>query len=500
MNHRSIVASAAWAALLFAGCAPPSELELRFEAERLRWRIDREEERVRRRARNPGPEVIERIRELHDEVHRRFGASAVPSTELLRDPDAFRRLRIAAASSLYRADLAAEYAPSADAVDEFARIAEVYAFDREVALRALFGKGRLLEKLGRPGEALEANALLFERYPAVPVREGTWAVVPQVNDLLLDLEIHSLVLAEAAGTEASEQVAKIVVNRLEQRAKEWRATRLERVFTERLAQARIVRGEWAEAIAVLEHLRTLESGSGRAETALKIADVSARGLHDLGRAASELERAASEGKGSEVEAKALLRLAEIELERGRPADALARVHVLTDLRARHLDSRRTEALFLQAKAFAAQGRWEDAIPAFARVGELDRESPWGILAQQEVVLHWRATGRTGAAREAERAMIAVARRVRDVDPENDTPFGWEGFWSAPREEALWSQCVAALLASSRDLPDSTEAASAREEADRIERTRLRFSLEQSGERRIKAGARNAEGSTNGETP
>ncbi|HET9888046.1 MAG TPA: hypothetical protein VFR10_11080, partial [bacterium] len=89
-----------------AGCGGNRELELRYEAERLRWKIDRTE---RLRAASGASEDVAELRRLHEEVHRRFGASSPPTPEMLRNPDTVRRLRIAGASSLYGADLAAAF-------------------------------------------------------------------------------------------------------------------------------------------------------------------------------------------------------------------------------------------------------------------------------------------------------------------------------------------------------------------------------------------------------
>jgi tetratricopeptide (TPR) repeat protein len=487
------------AAPLLAGCGRPSEAELRFEAERLRWRIDREEEHLRGRDTVPGPGEIEYIRSLHDEVHRRFGVETPPDPGLLQDPDSFRRLRIAAASSLYRADLAAEYSPSDEVVAEYGRIADVYSFDREIALRALFGKGRLLELLGRPREALENDALLLERYPPVAAWDSAAAMPPPPADWLLDLEIHALVLARRIGSGAPARFTERTMQRLEHRAREWEGTARAPLFLDRWSQALAVQERWAEAIAPLEQLRDLAGMEASARASLRIGEIVRRGLSDPERAVKELERAASDGKGTEVEAQALLRLAEIEIERGHAAEAQARVHTLTDLRAQHLEERRAEALYLHAKASASQGRWEDAIPSFARIADVDSEGGWAIRAQHEIVRQRRATGRVSAAQDAERTMLAIARRVPDVAGTRNTAFGWDGYWNEPRERERWTQCIAALRAAGRSLPDSAEAANARNEADRIERTRIHPEAGTT-ESRIKPASSGAETAMNRETP
>jgi hypothetical protein len=167
---------------------------------------------------------------------------------------------------------------------------------------------------------------------------------------------------------------------------------------------------------------------------------------------------------------------------------------LTELRARFWEAHRAQASYLQARASAAQGRWEDAIPSFARVAELDSEGSWGILAQHEVVEHWRTTGRVAAARDAERAMVSIASRTREVERADDTPFGWEGFWEVPRDDARWSRCVDALRAAAGDFPDSADASRALQEADRIEHTRIRSAAGGTQIPMIKANAPSAEAS------
>jgi tetratricopeptide (TPR) repeat protein len=487
--------------LAAAGCARPDEMELRYEAERLRWMIDREEERLQAKGSARSPAAVARLRGLHDEVHRRFGTESAPPEDQLRDADAFRRLRIAGASSLYRADLAALYEPSPEGVEEYARIAEAYAFDRELGWRAWYGRGRLLERFTRWREAVESYAILLERYPPVPPRDPTGrSALPAFDEGFLDLEIHVLVLAERLGSEAPPGVADATISRLRERAEEWAGTRRESHFLTRLAQGLAVRGKWREAIEVLERVRSLSSGEASAEASIAIANACTRGLGDFARAADELHRALEEGRGTGAEAEALLLFVRLELDRKNPAEALAYVHSLQGLRARHREARKGEILYWEARAFAELDRWGDAFPAFEHVAEADPEGSWGILAEQSVLRRWRSMGRVGLAQEAARRIVGIARHVPKADVSAEPPFGWAGFAITPLESARWSECVRALREAAEILPDSTEASAARTEADRIERERIPPKDFTPREPSIKAAASGAEVSNDRETP
>lgn len=460
------------AGLGLTGCSRPGELELRFEAERLRWRIDRAEDLLRVSSRAPFSGDVERVRELHAEVQRRFGAQDTPTDSQLRDPDALLRLRIAGASSLYGADLAAHYAPSAETVEEFDRIARFYSFDRELSVRALFGKGRVLEKLGRTDEALAASLELFARNPVVPARENGNRTIPEISDGLLDLEVHAVALAERLGAKAPPTAGETILERLAAREAQWKGTKLEPRFAHRNAEALFVHGRWSEGLAILAARRdaiTDSSASGLASA--EIAEILERGSHDLTGAEREYRRALAEGPRSEAEAVARLGLARVLLALRRPAEALVELDNLFKMRARELENRSGEAAFLKAKALVDLGRWEDALPAFEAVSKVDDEGNWGILSQGPAIDRLRILEIDLGARDSAREAVALAKRVPAREPP-DPPFGWSGFWQAPVSAARWAETVSVLRRIATEFPEESFAAEARQEADRLERERV----------------------------
>ncbi len=473
MRGRGAAALAAIAAFGLLGCGRSTELELRFEAERLRWRIDREEERLRGTGDASFAGELETVRALHAEVDRRFGAPQTPSPDMLRNADALLRLRIAGASSLYGADLAARYAPNDETVREYERLATVYAFDRDLAVRALFGQGRLLEKLGRPEEALGAYRALLDRYPPVPPRgHEPPERAPAVGGRWLDLEIHVLAMSKELGEADFAVKADLAIERLRERAEAWRETRSGPELSRRAAQALFVRDRWMEGVALLAAMREeVEPGEARAAAGVEIGEILARGAGDAAAAEKVLRECIPESPGSLAESSARLRLGAVLVEAGRPAEALVELDALLGLRARQLEGRAGEAGFRKAQALARLGRWEDALPAFDRVASLDDVGCWSLLSRPPLIERSKVLRVPGGELRAARESVEIARRIPTTEPP-DPAFGWDGFWNRPLRDALWREGIAFLRQLAAAHPREDFAAAALEQAARLERERL----------------------------
>jgi tetratricopeptide (TPR) repeat protein len=451
-----------------AGCGGDRELELRYEAERLRWKIDRAE---RMRAASGAVEDVAELRRLHEEVHRRFGANAPPTAEMLRNSDTVRRLRIAGASSLYGADLAADFHPSSETLAEYDRIASVYEFDRELGYRALYGQARLLEKLGRPSEALEVDRTLLARYPPVPAyKEG--ATLPALNPILLDLEIHTLALAKTLDPEKFTVQCAQTIPALGARAQEWKDTKLERELLVQLAHALFVAEQWDEGLAALSKARDLTAAKQeQMERDLEMSEILWRGKRNLAGAEEAALRTIDAGKGSSFEAEARMDLAKMFLEEKNFAAALEQLDEVLHLRPRFLEGLKGEVFYWKGMVLVGLEQWEDALPRLESVAEVDAEGDWAIQARMEIMKRVRALQLENG-EQAARGAVDVAQRVRGSEDAREPPFGWEGYWWRPLQEERWQSCADDLREIARLFADSDFAATASAEADRLEKERI----------------------------
>jgi tetratricopeptide (TPR) repeat protein len=457
------------AALVCSACRGNQELELRYEAERLRWKIDQAEARQAESSR--ARRDVAQLRRLHEEVHRRFGADSPPTAPMLNNPDTVRRLRIAGTSSLYGADLAATFHPSREVLAEYEHIASVYAFDREIGYRALYGKARLLEKLGRPAEALEVSLLLLSRYPPLPPRESD-GVLPALNPVLLDLEVHTLALAKYLDPETFAELCRQTLPQLRARAQEWAGTKLEHDLAVHLAHALFVADEWDEGLRMLERAHALSPSKPlQIEHELEITQILWRGKGDLAGAQEAASRAIESAKGSAFEGEARMDLAKIFLEQKKYSESIEEIHELLRTRPRVLEGLKGEAFYWEGMVLVALEQWEDAFPRLESVAEVDAEGSWAIEARTEIMRDMRAL-RFESGEEAARGVVESARRVRNSSDAREPPFGWDGYWWRPQEDERWQRCVDGLREVASTFAESDFAAAAREQAERLESERI----------------------------
>jgi tetratricopeptide (TPR) repeat protein len=390
---------------------------------------------------------------------------------MLSNPDTVRRLRIAGTSSLYGADLAAAFHPAREVLSEYEHIASVYAFDREIGYRALYGKARLLEKLGRPAEALEVNRLLLARYPPLPPRESDDAL-PSLNPVLLDLEVHTLALAKYLDPQTFAELCRQMLPQLRERAQEWAGTNLEHDVAVHFAHALFVADEWDEGLRMLERAHALSSSEPlRIEHELEITQILWRGKRDLSAAQEAASRAKESASGSEFEGEARMDLARILLEQKKYSESIEEIHELLRIRPRLLEGLKGEAFYWEGMVLVALNQWEDAFPRLESVAEVDAEGSWAIEARTQIMRGMRAL-RFESGEEAARGVVESARRVRSSDAAHEPPFGWDGYWWRPREEERWQRCVDGLREVASTFPGSDFAAGAQEQAERLEGERI----------------------------
>ncbi|HET9888092.1 MAG TPA: hypothetical protein VFR10_11310, partial [bacterium] len=354
---------------------------------------------------------------------------------------------------------------------EYERIASVYEFDRELGYRAFYAQARLLEKLGRPGDALEVDRALLARYPAVPsYQEG--AALPALNPLLLDLEIHTLALAKNLDPEKFAAQCAQTLPALRARVEEWKDTKLERELLVQFAHALFVAEEWDEGLTALSKARDLTAAKlGQIELDLEMSEILWRGKKDVAHATEAALRTIEAGKGSSFEAEARMDLAKMFLEQKSYAAALEQLDEVLHLRPRYLEGLKGEVFYWKGMVLVGLEQWEDALPRLESVAEVDGEGDWAIQARMEIMQRVRAL-QLESGEQAARGAVEVARRVRASEDARDAPFGWDGYWWRPLEEERWQSCADDLREIAQLFSESDFAATANAEANRLEKERI----------------------------
>lgn len=461
------------ALITLAGCSPSSERAMRYEAERVRWKIDREEERAAALGTSSTQEEISRILGLHEEIEQRFGPTEPPSDVQLKNADAVVRLRIAGASALYRADLETLHFPKADLVERYRTISRVYAFDEELAVRALAGEGKLLEKLGRFDEAQYPYRELVDRYPCFDP-SGDQRRTPSFDEEgRLDLEVHALAMAMRwRGQNATAFRDRVLSRTRAYVAEGAETTEGVSMAIRHLARLELVCGNRPEAIAHLRRrIDTMREGEDRHLALIEWAEVVSRGPEGLPVAEAELRSFLGERTQGLLSADARLLLAKMAMQTSRWVDALSWLQELLETRARDIEGLEIEARVLRARCLAEMGRGQDAISGYKFVLENDSEGAWAVLAGREMVIQYQILH---VPRRAEEAAAELIRRADSIPDRIGfiLPFGWEGVWFAPEELERWKQAVGALRwVAQGPFPESTRQ-KALEVSDRLERDRV----------------------------
>jgi tetratricopeptide (TPR) repeat protein len=442
----------------------------RFDAERTRWQADREELRIRDDfGGDLPPEKREHIRELHIEVDREYGVEEPPSSASLANADVARRLRIAGASALYAAELAAHDDSNEELAEEYARIGRVYDFDREVAIRAGIGEGRTREHLGDLRGALDRYVSLLDGPAArAPGRLGSGDL------LLLDLEIHSGLLARRClAPEEAQGTIRRVVRRIERRTDGWDANPVRSRLKRRRAEGHFLADNWSEGLRELRELAdSAGSAEERAELELLLGEVREAAGVDRSAAEASYRKAAAQGDRLMDGAAARVRLGDLLIRSGRAWEALEVLDALLGLGARVLEGRQAEALVLKARSLVRLDRWEDALPVLNRAAALEPRGPFPLVAAALSMRRLRRFTRP-VSEPAIVRLVEVAERVPSEHRWARVPRPWVEVFREERTRGAWRDCVEDLLLAARIASDQEVRSRARAEAARLAEERLR---------------------------
>jgi tetratricopeptide (TPR) repeat protein len=415
-----------------AGCgASPDESVRRFEAERVRWHLDRFE----RRAGAWGvrsQEAVAELRRRHVELAARFGPEHPVEASATLDPEVRLRYRIAGSSALYAAELAARDGTDESLREEFASLAERYAFDPEIAVRSRIRAGLAWERDGNFDAALAS----YRR--ALDLPDADADSVPAWERLRGDLELHVVVLEHDGVAEASD-IARGARDRLARRAEAWSGRPGERWIRRRLAEVCAVLGDGDEAARILLDLVESAAGSDEgAELQVRLGEVqeSLRGQHADAEAC--YRRAGAEAAGRPAGIDARLHLAALLHATDRPREGADVYAVVVAASVAPGDPARVEALWGRGRCWDALGRWEDAIPAFSRATH--EEGPFAIAAAARLSQRFREIGHPKA-EETTRAFVERAGRPGWLGRDGAALRDWA---SARREDREW-QAVAEVL-------------------------------------------------------
>jgi tetratricopeptide (TPR) repeat protein len=462
-----LVALAALAASV--GCGADGEFVRRFEAERLRWRADREEVRLRAAGELGDRELSVILRARHGEIALSFGASEPPSAGELDNEDTRLRYRIAGASALYRADLGARFGSSEEALGEYEEIARVYGFDRELACRARLGEGRVRERTGDLAGALTSFEQVLAIRPAWRVSEDAQETEVFADPLLLDLEIHCLLLLRETSDPARFRARLAEVEgQARERIVRAGTEKIATTLAQRLAEILFLEERWAEGCAQLEQAAgKMPAGGERASLLVRLGEVRRDAMKDPEEAEAAFDRAADDGLGTPVAAQARLRLAQLIMGAGRAAEALAVVEDVLATSPSRVEMWRAEALLTKARCLKTLGRWEDALPVLASVPAADPASPLGLVALEEMVIRMRSLYTPELAVQGAEDAVAVAERVPPVVPPVEPRFSWDEWRRARTERERWKEAVSFLRAIEEWWPDAPFASAALEQGVRL---------------------------------
>ncbi len=454
------------------GCRESVEMVRRWDAERDRWRADQQESGWIREHGRLGASHRERLRESHRRIATRYGSANSPSEAELRDRDVALRLRIAGSSALYAADLAANGPATPELLVEYSEVARVYAFDRNLSIRAGLGAGWTAERLESPREALSIYVELLRDQAATEAARGPGARFGMVQALLVDLEVHASILAGSALEPGGANDVRLGgARRLEAWGEGGESRPGERRIDRRRAELHFLAGEWDEGIALLVP-RFEEAGTvdERAEIALVLGEAAEFGARDAERAEAWYREAARQGEDVPSAAEGRMRLGDLLTRTGRAWEGMRELETLLGLGARVLEDRRAEILVLKARSLVALDRWEDALPSLRDATLLDPGDPFVLVAAAEIHARLRRFTRP-AAGPAAREFVSLAETVPGRAGPAYPSREWAEWAREVRRRAAWRAAVEELRTVARSAADEELARAAAEAADRIGRER-----------------------------
>lgn len=453
MTPRRGVACIVLLAMLPA-CAGGGDAARRFAAERARWHV----ERVERRAGPPealSESVRAELRRRHAQLADRFGPERALPAGAAVDPEARRRCRIAGASALRAAELAPRETPDTERRSEFAAIAERYAFDPEIAVRAHVEEGLALEREGDLPAALDAYGRALARQDAPSDTASGW------ERLLADVELHVVLRTREAESAAEATAAASSARaRLTSRAERHAGRPDGRWIRRRLAEVCAASGDGETAAAILADLlatalATTTGSDEAAELAVRLGEVQELLLDRPDEAEVLYRRAGSEAAGRPAGTDARLHLAGLLRAKDRARDATDVYALVIAAAVAADDPARAEALHGRGRCWESLGRWEDAIPAFLRGAE--EEGPFALACAARLSLRFRDMDHPEAAGTM-RAFATRAELASRSRPPARTLLDWAAAVRRQREARAWAEVLdeLAVVAGGRggsDVPD-----------------------------------------------
>lgn len=434
------LAGIALLATVSACAASHEEAVQRFEAERTRWKADRLERRLTLAGADSSV-ASRRLQHEHTEIARRFGPDGRLGANSILDPDARVRYRIAGSSALYAVDLEARESVGEEACAEYSGIAERYAFDSEIALRARIREGLARERRGEESAALAAYERALETPPSGDPFAGN--DVPVHEQLRADLEVHVALLARDLRSVAdASDVVRRSVDRLRARAEKWAGHAGENRLRRRLAEALAIADRGEEAAALLQELLGAAStGEARAEFALLIGEVEEVTRHRPDEAETWYRRAVAEGIGRPIGNDARLHLGHLLRAAGREREAADFFSIAIISGASTTAAHRAEALYGQARCMDDLDRREDALNAAARGAT--EAGPFGLACAARRARQARDFDTPGAEQEMN---DFVARAGREPGPRGGAPSLKDLSQAVRREREAeaWADVVAEL--------------------------------------------------------
>jgi tetratricopeptide (TPR) repeat protein len=313
-------------ALWGAGCGSPT-LHSRYQAERDFWHAQRRLSRIQINPRLTQESDYREVERAFTELLRHYPASEWATPERMADPYGRDVAALTGRSTLALARLAEMRGRDSVALGDYRSIRADFAAVVPVALEAALGEARVLEQMGREGEAAARWAAVAAEFPFA----DPWNHQP--IEAVMDAPLRAAEYLQRSGRPAeADSVVRAALQRYRSALPAARGTEL--------------------GLLLLLRVATAEKGLGRAESA---ADALRETLFEPGMERQGHQRVAA--------------LAELWLEAGRPDSVLAYATWLAQEWPQRAGG---QALMLRARALEALGLEDQALHAYQEF--LDRYS------------------------------------------------------------------------------------------------------------------------------
>lgn len=434
-------------ALLAAGCGS-SELEDRYEAERMAWRAGKLAQAMRSNPELMTDEMLARVRSSYEAIVARYPRTGEPTTELGRDIAS-----IAGRSRLVLAGMAFDRGDADAALGVLASVRESCAFDRALCVEARLTAGSMLEATGRWEDAAEEYEALTEEWP--PAAEASGAPDARILRTPIKLAAGYAVRGEAARAAEFFERARDYYDRW---IGEWEGSPTARLALELKGESYAQEGRFADAAGTLEHFDGLYGNEqNRAAIWLRLAEIYSAGLRNTARAREYYEKTEAAYPSKVSGATAAIALAALDIDAARYPEARARLErVLAEFRGEPTVS--ATAMHYLALSYELGGSWETAV---ARYNALSQEHPatlYGLQAPLHVARHYRDAGQAAAAASAYERAVQHYRRVSGEWPSTPADLTARSYLVEARlDQGKWEEAAETLVETAGGLPGSEAA-------------------------------------------